>query len=269
MTLWKILPLLAAAVIAGPAGATVSFVQTSATSYTSGGIGRPDTINQGPSPVYTDYASGSYAVSTSDFSDERFLAQVKASTAAAVRLNSLTDVDFLARSSVTIDVLANQLPSHGQASATAIYDFAVDTASSLTFSITTVPVSASNQDYVSFSVFSLDTDGMILDVIRRGVFAGISNGTTYDVPPGIYSVQFNTFADGNVPTITYPGGARASALVGANLSINSPAAVPGVPEPATWAMMISGLGLVGAAMRRRASGAGLQKALSYSTARLP
>ena len=30
------------------------------------------------------------------------------------------------------------------------------------------------------------------------------------------------------------------------------AAVLGVPEPATWMMMIGGFGLVGAAMRRRA-----------------
>ncbi|QDZ08977.1 PEP-CTERM sorting domain-containing protein [Sphingomonas panacisoli] len=30
-----------------------------------------------------------------------------------------------------------------------------------------------------------------------------------------------------------------------------PAAVSGVPEPATWAMMIMGFGLIGAAMRRR------------------
>lgn len=262
MTLWKVLPLLAAALMAAPAEATVSFVQTSANSYTSGGIGRPDTINAGPSPVYTDHASGAYAVSTSDFRDDRFLAQVRASTAAAVRLNSLTDVDFLLRSSVNIDALANQLPSHGQASAGASYDFAVDTASRLTFSITTVPVSASNQDYVSFSIFGLDSDGSILDVIRSGVFAGTTPGTSFDVGPGIYSVQFGTFADGNLPTVTYPGGARASALVGANLSIASPPAVSSVPEPATWAMMIGGLGLVSAAMRRRAPGAGLQDALS-------
>jgi hypothetical protein len=32
-----------------------------------------------------------------------------------------------------------------------------------------------------------------------------------------------------------------------------PAATPGVPEPATWAMMIGGLGLIGGAMRRRRS----------------
>ena len=38
-----------------------------------------------------------------------------------------------------------------------------------------------------------------------------------------------------------------------NLTLAAPRAVtPGVPEPATWAMMIVGFGLVGGAMRRRA-----------------
>ena len=32
---------------------------------------------------------------------------------------------------------------------------------------------------------------------------------------------------------------------------NRPTAVPGVPEPGTWAMLIAGFGLVGAMVRRR------------------
>ena len=36
-----------------------------------------------------------------------------------------------------------------------------------------------------------------------------------------------------------------------NITIQS---VPGIPEPASWAMMIGGLGLVGASLRRRATG---------------
>ena len=38
-----------------------------------------------------------------------------------------------------------------------------------------------------------------------------------------------------------------------NLAISRIAADGGVPEPATWAMMISGFGVVGALMRRRRS----------------
>jgi hypothetical protein len=40
-----------------------------------------------------------------------------------------------------------------------------------------------------------------------------------------------------------------------NLRFGTPGQVtlPGVPEPATWAMMIGGIGMVGGAMRRRRS----------------
>lgn len=35
---------------------------------------------------------------------------------------------------------------------------------------------------------------------------------------------------------------------------------PGVPEPTTWAMMLTGFGLLGGALRRRRSGAVLARA---------
>ena len=38
----------------------------------------------------------------------------------------------------------------------------------------------------------------------------------------------------------------------ANLYVSgSPSAAPAVPEPETWALMVSGFGLIGGAMRRR------------------
>ncbi len=40
-------------------------------------------------------------------------------------------------------------------------------------------------------------------------------------------------------------------LTGASISYQVTLAAPGVPEPAAWALMIGGLGLVGGAMRRR------------------
>jgi len=50
---------------------------------------------------------------------------------------------------------------------------------------------------------------------------------------------------------------RLTGVAGSNATyagtINVAAATPAVPEPASWAMMIAGFGLVGTAMRRRAS----------------
>jgi hypothetical protein len=43
---------------------------------------------------------------------------------------------------------------------------------------------------------------------------------------------------------------RTATLYSGNLVIASVASVGGVPEPAAWALMISGFGLAGAALRR-------------------
>jgi hypothetical protein len=55
---------------------------------------------------------------------------------------------------------------------------------------------------------------------------------------------WNGFYSGGVDNITYDFGAAGSG------SFNFEVAA-GVPEPATWAMMIGGFGLIGAAARRR------------------
>jgi hypothetical protein len=47
------------------------------------------------------------------------------------------------------------------------------------------------------------------------------------------------------------------AVVGTAAVVQDPGPLPGVPEPATWAMMIGGFGAVGAALRRRRSGEAL------------
>ena len=59
-----------------------------------------------------------------------------------------------------------------------------------------------------------------------------------------------TFAASNTLTFTYSGAAQGTADEA--WGINSVSASAGVvPEPASWALMIGGLGLVGAAARRR------------------
>jgi PEP-CTERM motif len=61
------------------------------------------------------------------------------------------------------------------------------------------------------------------------------------------------FEQGSFATV----GVHSSLLFGpeqfATLSVSDSSIVAGVPEPATWAMMIAGFGLVGAGMRRRAA----------------
>jgi hypothetical protein len=60
-------------------------------------------------------------------------------------------------------------------------------------------------------------------------------GFFFSGAPGLFT-EYSTYTSGEFDTITFSGGA--------------------IPEPASWAMMIAGFGLVGAAMRRRALVAG-------------
>ncbi|WP_260596772.1 PEPxxWA-CTERM sorting domain-containing protein [Sphingomonas endolithica] len=59
-----------------------------------------------------------------------------------------------------------------------------------------------------------------------------------------------TFSDGSVGRVNFSGSTTADP---ASFSFNSFAATGAVPEPATWAMMIVGMGAVGFAMRRRSA----------------
>lgn len=70
-------------------------------------------------------------------------------------------------------------------------------------------------------------------------------GTATIVTPGVYTVSFvfntNLFPSKDVVVdrvYIIPGGGGGPVI-------------PGIPEPATWAMLITGFGLVGAAIRRR------------------
>jgi hypothetical protein len=59
-----------------------------------------------------------------------------------------------------------------------------------------------------------------------------------------------TFSDGSIGRVNFSGSTTADP---ASFSFNSVAATGAVPEPATWAMMILGMGAVGFAMRRRSA----------------
>ncbi|PZQ65319.1 MAG: hypothetical protein DI570_02315 [Phenylobacterium zucineum] len=70
---------------------------------------------------------------------------------------------------------------------------------------------------------------------------------------GAFSIRFRSFYDpaqGIYDRVRNPQGYRLVAIDNVAFDV-SDAPVTGVPEPATWALMIGGLGLAGASLRRR------------------
>ncbi|BAK67112.1 hypothetical protein SLG_24370 [Sphingobium sp. SYK-6] len=57
--------------------------------------------------------------------------------------------------------------------------------------------------------------------------------------------------EGIAMSVDFGGSANQVAFAAITLNSDVPGPAPAVPEPATWAMMIGGMGLVGASMRRR------------------
>lgn len=113
-------------------------------------------------------------------------------------------------------------------------------------------------DFTAPSSFGGDihgiTDGFIQLVGRvneEGVLVwGDGGETSFDFGNGgVLSVQLNdaTFNDGRGLHLA-PGAAN-GATISATFDWTDPSA--GVPEPASWALMITGFGLAGAALRRR------------------
>ncbi len=92
--------------------------------------------------------------------------------------------------------------------------------------------------------WTLDSDGNVIDSFDITALAPVSTpngfnqfafrGVAYDDDTKIYGMRF---------------GGNYLLLTGTADGVPNP--TPGIPEPATWAMLILGFGLVGSAMRRR------------------
>lgn len=244
-----IMPLLAATLAVSPAAATVTLVKAGAYSKTQQVINGSSSFKPGSDEETTSLADP-YVVSKADQTDAYRLAQIATSAAAAVQINSLADIDLLARASVTADSLPDQVGTHGTSFSSAMFTFSIDTESTLSFAINTAPVSATPDSYVTADLFSLDANGLPQTYYRQGVAAGYI-APTYDLKAGTYTVLLSAYADGSTPAFSrFNGYAHPSTIAGATLLINSPAAAP-VPEPETWAMMVTGFGFAGGALRLR------------------
>ncbi len=233
-----LLPLLVAAA-AWPARAAVTVIQAGADSRTQVGIDAPDTVKQGPSGRSSDATADPYIVSTSDARDERGLSRVVDSAGSAVRFGGPAQADFFVRSAVNADAGAGdfQFPAHGSASSNAFYEFALDTASTLSFAFA---ASAAAQPgavaYVALDVFTVDarTHGP-RTYLRVGPLSGIGT-LSYDLDTGSYGLSLTAFSEGAIAAhIPVNTAANSSAIANLSLSISA------VPEPAAAAMWVIGL----------------------------
>lgn len=78
--------------------------------------------------------------------------------------------------------------------------------------------------------------------------AGLGFSNTAGVQSLSQYVQFTANAGTLINSVTFSNSPSIDAFEAANFSITAP-----VPEPATWALMLAGFGIVGFAMRRRQS----------------
>jgi len=110
----------------------------------------------------------------------------------------------------------------------------------------TIPQNGSGSGSLSTSFSALTNLLVLTDVIVDGVSRTLVAG------PGGQSVTTNgvPITAGVLNTIEVKGHTGANAIAGTYTGTMTFAAGV-VPEPASWAMMIGGLGLVGGAMRRR------------------
>jgi hypothetical protein len=92
-----------------------------------------------------------------------------------------------------------------------------------------------------------------LDFTKELIGQPLTNGRLYGDRTGVGG-DFNLFAvTQTAPTGTLYFQLTTGGATGDNLAVTSiaPVAVAAVPEPASWAMMIFGMGAVGGALRRR------------------
>jgi hypothetical protein len=243
MVRWGYFSLLAAAAALSPAEATVTFVAAGAASQTTGTTGGPDVVRNGTPGLITDIGAVQ-TVSTSDLREERFQTRVVGSSAGAAQFTNAGAANLFVRTSVNAQSAAHQLAIGGTATASAYYDFAVDTESLFSFT------SFTGAD-ITINLFTLNVLGQIDSYLRQGAFG--TGSQTYTLAPGSYGFAVSAFSQS---TIAANQSVNNSAISGntanISLSIRSPAVpVSDVPEPATWAMMIVGFGAVGAGARMR------------------
>jgi PEP-CTERM motif len=104
-------------------------------------------------------------------------------------------------------------------------------------------------------VDSSSTGNVTVDGITVGVCLGDGNpcwnGPGAPISYNFLASEFSALADGSATLVYNQTDCCVIRLGESTLTLNT--GVAGVPEPASWALMLAGFGLTGAAMRRRQS----------------
>lgn len=157
---------------------------------------------------------------------------------------STLDIDGYRFSSHSLYVLEKNSPANADPGGATLSD-------SFGHTTTVTAIDGSTFDLTSLDLADGFNVGWSTDVVFTFTDAvGTTTETiTIDKMKGLQTFVFN-----KTDLLSFSYGVDAEKTVWTqidNIVLNSGNTVPGVPEPSTWAMLISGFGLVGAAARRR------------------
>ena len=146
------------------------------------------------------------------------------------------------------------------------YTFTAGNLVTLTFDLSGNQRNAGIDDFIANFVFANPTAiraftiGGTFGAVNFGNFAGLSqigvgSSVAANAPFGTYSVSFRTLTNSSLK-LQFGQSLNGFGTQGLNdnqgpLLDNVRLSIAAVPEPATWAMMILGFGVIGAALRRR------------------
>lgn len=108
--------------------------------------------------------------------------------------------------------------------------------------------------YLSYNISGLSADNILFNFVDATsvTVSGAAMPGTILAPDAIVTMNGGTVQGSVTAKTLVAGGATiAGSSYSGSLAGYTPGQTPAVPEPASWAMMIAGFGIVGAALRRR------------------
>jgi hypothetical protein len=228
-----------------PAAATVTFVEAVAGAQTTAGISGPAEVKNGPSDDSADIGDGFFS-SKSDSRQDAMMSQVLTSSAGAIQFNGPDSADFFVRSSSIADSLMDVAVPHGDATGRTLYYFLIDTGSTFSFTAFASPDAPGPAANVSIDLFSVGSAGRPGIFYHHGQFGG-SETFSYQLAAGFYGFEVDAYSR----AASFGIRVTTSSVANVSLTIDSPPPLSAAPEPASWAMMLGGFGLIGDMMRAR------------------